>query len=230
MVEKLTLTVAARIAFDRLAQDVVRVFGPRFVALVASGPRSSVAFTSDILPGDLEALGALCETWRHDGLDTPLLLTPHEFRRSLDAFPLEYQAIVDRHIVIAGEPPFVDLVFDAQQVRRACEVQAKSHLIHLRQGWVEAAGHDAELIALIRRSAGPLRALLINVARLGPAAAHDADLAALGAQMAGLDGSLVHEILAVETTPDSARQLVRRLPEYVAVTERLWAFVDGWAN
>jgi hypothetical protein len=230
MVDKLTLAPAARHAFDRLAQDVVRVFGPRFVALVASGPHSSVVFTSEIQPGDLEALGALRDTWRHDKLDTPLLLTPHEFRRSLDAFPLEYQAIVDRHVVIAGEPPFVDLVFDPQQLRRACEVQAKSHLIHLRQGWVEAAGHDADLIALIRRSAGPLRALLSNVARLGPATPHDADLAAAGARIAGLDGTLVHEILAVEATPDSARHLVRRLAEYVAVTERLWAFVDGWAS
>jgi hypothetical protein len=228
MVDKLTLAPAARHAFDRLAQDVVRVFGPRFVALVASGPHSSVAFTSEILPGDLEALGALRDTWRHDKLDVPLLLTPHEFRRSLDAFPLEYQAIVDRHVVIAGEPPFVDLVFDPQQLRRACEVQAKGHLIHLRQGWVEAAGHEADLIALIRRSAGPLRALLSNVARLGPAAPHDGDLAAAGARIAGLDGALVHEILAVEAAPDSARHLVRRLPEYIAVTERLWAFVDGW--
>lgn len=228
MVDKLTLAPAARHAFDRLAQDVVRVFGPRFVALVASGPHSSVAFTSEILPGDLEALGALRDTWRHDKLDVPLLLTPHEFRRSLDAFPLEYQAIVDRHVVIAGEPPFVDLVFDPQQLRRACEVQAKGHLIHLRQGWVEAAGHEADLIALIRRSAGPLRALLSNVARLGPAAPHDADLAAAGARIAGLDGALVHEILAVEAAPDSARHLVRRLPEYIGVTERLWAFVDGW--
>ncbi len=229
MADKLTLPPGARHAFDRLAEDVVRVFGPRFVALVASGPRSSVAFTSEILAGDLEALGALRDTWRHDGLDTPLLLTPHEFRRSLDAFPLEYQAIVDHHVVVAGEPPFVDLVFDPQQVRRACEVQAKSHLIHLRQGWVEAAGHDADLVALIRRSAGPLRALLINVARLGPAAPHEADLAAAGARIAGLDGTLVQEVLAVEAAPDSARHLVRRLPEYVAVTERLWAFVDGWA-
>ncbi|MEO8483618.1 MAG: hypothetical protein ABI634_15495 [Acidobacteriota bacterium] len=229
MADKLTLAPGARHAFDRLAQDVVRVFGPRFVALVASGTHSSVAFTSEILPGDLEALGALRDTWRHDKLDTPLFLTPHEFRRSLDAFPLEYQAIVDRHAVIAGEPPFVDLVFDPQQVRRACEVQAKSHLIHLRQGWVEAAGHEAELITLIRRSAGPLRALLVNVGRLGPAVSGDGDLATIGARIAGLDGTLVHEILAVETTPDSARHLVRRLPEYIAVTERLWAFVDGWA-
>jgi hypothetical protein len=230
MGEKLTLPSAGRQAFDRLAQDIARVFGPRFVSLVASGPHSSVAFVSAIEPGDLDALGALRETWRHDRLDTPLLLTPHEFRRSLDAFPLEYRAIVDRHVVIAGNPPFDNLVFDAQQLRRACEVQAKSHLIHLRQGWVEAADHEADLVALIRRSVGPLRALLSNVAHLGPDVGSDGDLAAAGARMAGLDGALVHEILAVEAAPDTARHLVRRLPEYVALTEHLWTFVDGWAG
>lgn len=228
MAQTLTLPAGARQAFERLAQDVTRVFGSRFVALVASGPHSSLAFVDAIAPGDLDALGALRDTWRHEGLDSPLLLTPHEFRRSLDAFPLEYQAIVDRHAVIAGEPPFVDLVFDPEQVRRACEVQAKSHLIHLRQGWIEAAGHEADLVALVRRSASPLRALLVNVARLGPLPAHDTDAALAGAHVAGLDRSLAGEILAVETRPESARHLVRRLPEYIALTERLWAFVDGW--
>jgi hypothetical protein len=228
MAETLTLPPGAREAFERLAQDLARVFGPRFVALVASGPHSSVAFLATILPGDLDALGALRDTWRHEGLDSPLALTPHEFRRSLDAFPLEYQAIVERHAVIAGEPPFADLVFDPQQVRRACEVQAKGHLLHLRQGWIEAAGHDADLVALVRRSAAPLRALLVNVARLGPLPSHESDLALAGARIADLDESLVRDILAVETHPDTARHLVRRLPDYVALTERLWAFVDGW--
>ena len=36
-------------------------------------------------------------------------------------------------------------------LRAACEVQAKSHLIHLRQGWIENVGHDDRLAALIVR-------------------------------------------------------------------------------
>src|SRR4051812_30091630 len=101
----MTLSASTRRAFDRMAQDFTRVLGSKFVGLAASGQTSSVAFVNPLLAADLTAFGALVETWHADGLDTPLLLTPDEFRRSLDAFPLEYQAIVDRHVVIAGRPP-----------------------------------------------------------------------------------------------------------------------------
>jgi hypothetical protein len=224
----ITLPPPTRRAFDRLAQDLVRVMAERFVALVASGPRSSVAFAQAIAPGDLEALGSLAASWHRDGIDTPLVITPEEFRRSLDAFPLEYQAIVDTHVTIAGEPPFQDLVIAPEHLRRACEVQAKSHLIHLRQGWIDSAGHDEDLTALIARSAAPLRALLSNVARLSGVdpAAHD--LALAGARRAGLDENLIHDVLSLEASPEHARHLVRRLADYLTATERLWAFVDAW--
>jgi hypothetical protein len=224
----LSLAPHVRRSFDRLARDLVRVLGARFVALVASGPQSSVAFATSVQPGDLDALSALTGTWKHDGLETPLFITPDEFRRSLDAFPLEYQAIVDRHVVIAGQPPFEDLVVEPRHLRRACEVQAKSHLIHLRQGWIDAAGHDDDLAGVIVRSAAPLRALLSNVARLGGAGGHE-DLALAGAHLAGLDDALIRDVLAVEAAPDRAHHLVRRLPDYLAATERLWSFVDAWA-
>jgi hypothetical protein len=227
----LTLAPAARRAFDRMGQDLIRVFGVRFVALVASGARSSVAFAAEIHPGDLDALGAIRDTWHRDGLDTPLVLTPHEFAHSLDAFPLEYQAIVDQHLVISGRAPFDHVSVDPQHLRRACEVQAKSHLIHLRQGWVEAAGHGADLAGVVSRSAAPLRALLSNVARLGAGTtgtAVDVDLAVAGARLAGLDVLLVQEILALEASPELGRRAADRLAEYVAAAEQLWAFVDGW--
>lgn len=211
-----------------MAADLKRVFGDRFVALVASGPTSSFAFATSLTADDLEAVGALTETWHHDGLDTPLLLTPEQFRRSLDAFPLEYQTVIEHHVVIAGHPPFAEAVVQTEHLRRACEVQAKSHLLHLRQGWVEAVGHDDALAHVIVRSAAPLRALLANVARLHGHSRGEDNVAMSGARLAGLSPDLVSEVLAVESAPDRARQLVRRLPEYLAAAERLWAFVDGW--
>src|SRR5262245_35643788 len=134
-----------------MAQDLARVFDERLVALVASGPSSATAFVSGIAPGDLAALGSLAETWHRDGLDTPLVLTPEEFRRSLDAFPLEYQTLLDHHVIIHGRPPFEQVTVNAEHLRRACEVQAKGHLLHLRQGAIDAAGHEHGLEELIAR-------------------------------------------------------------------------------
>ena len=199
------------------------------MAVIATSTTQSVVFVESITSGDLEAAGALVETWHHDDLDTPLLLTAAEFRRSLDAFPVEYRAMVERHVAIAGRPPFADIVFSTEHLRRACEVQAKGHLIHLRQGWLEAAGHDDALAELVARSAGPLAALLANVARLhGAASADRAESARTGARLAGLPESLVHDVLALEDAPEASRELVRRLPEYLDASERLWAFVDDW--
>jgi hypothetical protein len=226
----LTLPAAARRRFDRLAADVRRVFGSRFVALVATGAGRSVAFADRITPGDLDALGALVETWHHDDLDAPLLMTPHEFRRSLDTFPVEYQSILDRHIVIAGTPPFDNARVAADELRRACEVQAKGHVIHLRQGWLEAGGHDDKLEALAARSAEPLAALLANVARLSGDAHDGADPAIAGARLAGLDEALIQRVLALPNDPGAPPLSSEDLHRYLEAAEMLWAFVDGWRS
>jgi hypothetical protein len=222
-----TLSSTERRAFERLARDLQRVFDHRFVALVASSATSSVAFAAPIEARDLDALSVLTHTWHQDGLDTPLLLTPDEFTRSIDAFPLEYQAVIDRHVTVAGTPPFAGIVIDPAHLRRGCEIQAKSHLIHLRQGWLEGAGQDDDLARLIAASAAPLRALLADVARLHGATGGD-HAALEGARFARLPEALIGDVLQVETHPQKAHALVRRMPEYLAASEALWMFVDRW--
>jgi len=225
------LSASARRAFARLAEDSQRVLGERLVAVIATGPESGAVFATTVTLGDLEAFGALVETWHHDGLDTPLLLTPEEFRRSLDTFPLEYQRMIDRHVAIAGTPPFANVVVAPEALRRACEVQAKGHLIHLRQGCLQAAGHDDRLARLIASSASPLQTLLANVARLsGAHATTEEDLAIEGARVAGLSDVLVRNVLSLDDSPELATRLVRDLPEYLAASEQLWAFVDRWSD
>jgi hypothetical protein len=227
----LTLPDRARKAFDRLTADATRVFGDRFVALVAYEPAAALVFAASVTPGDLDALAVLSETWHRDGLRTPLVLTPSEFRRSVDAFPLEYQAILDRHVVVAGRSPFAEISITPGDLRRACEVQARAQLIHLREGWLEAAGHSDELAEVIERSAGPLRVLLANVARLnGAAASDDETIARVAGELIGMPVDLVRSLLALEAAPERSRALVPRLPEYLTAVERLWAFVDSWRS
>ena len=210
-----------------MAADVRRVFGSRFVAHVASGQAHSAVFVTSISAGDLDALAPLSHAWHHDHLASPLLLTLEEFKRSLDAFPVEYQAIIDRHIVIAGIDPFGGLEAHAEDLRRACEIQAKSHVIHLRQGWIDAGGDPHALARVVEQSSAPLRALLMNVARLhGLGSLDEAPLAA--AELAGLPEPLVRDVLALEQAPEKSAALASRLAEYLDASLRLWAFVDRW--
>ena len=223
------LSPALRRALDRLARDLERIFGDRFEALVAYGHGASVAFAASIAATDLDAASALVEAWHREGLATPLMMTTAEFRRSLDSFPLEYQAIIDDHVVIAGRAPFDGTRVNTEDLRRACESQAKGHLIHLRQTWLESAGHAHGLADRVAASAAPLRALLMNVARLqGVAPDSRAALVSFASTTVGMPADLVNAVLALENDPTGAPAVVRRISAYLDATERLWAFVDAW--
>ena len=230
----LTLTSSARRAMDRLAADLTRVLGPRLVSVVAYSPTRAAAFADRLTADDLQGLAPLVDRWHQEGVDTPLLLTPDEFRRSLDAFPLEYEAMLDRHVVIVGTPPFGDVHPTDADLRRACEVQAQSFLIHLRQGWLQAADHHDEQEAMLIQSAAPLRALLTNVARLHDVHPTDDDtLVTFGEQRVGLPAETLRAILSLELHPEQSEVLLKA-PEfmnaYLLAAETLWAFVDKWRS
>ena len=217
-----------------MAADLRRVFGDRFVALVAGQGGAAAAFAREIRTDDLEAMGAIAGAWHHDGLATPLLMTPGEFERSLDTFPGEYQALIDQHIVIDGTSPLAHARVSPDDLRRACEAQARGHLIHLRQGWIDESAHAHGLAHLIERSAAPLRHVLANLARIsGETPDSDAGLAAFAERRAGLPAPLITGILALERGHGAARAaasqaLVPRLGEYLAASERLWSYIDAW--
>ena len=68
-----------------------------------------------------------------------------EFRTSLDAFPLEYGEIIRAHQRVFGNDPFDGVAIAAADLRRACETQIKSHLVHLREGFIEAGGEPSDI-------------------------------------------------------------------------------------
>ena len=87
-------------------------------------------------------------------------------------------------------------------LRRACEMQIKSHLLHLREGYVEAGGHTRAVAELVRSAAPAFAALLRNVARLhGVSSTERMDLTRRGAQAAGVPETVVEAVLALEHRP-----------------------------
>ena len=225
-----TLPPLAQKAFEQLAADLGRVFDSRFVALVAYGARTGAAFAHHVTAADFEALAVLVPTWHKEGLATPLVMSPDEFARSLDAFPLEYQAMLDHHVLVAGTNPFAGVKVKADDLRRACEVQAKAHLIHLRQGWLEAEGHASRLGDLIERSSVPFRVLLTNIARFsGVACETTDDLVAFAEGTAGMRSDVVRAVLeAVAAAKRQATVVPGGFAAYVEAANRLWTYIDTW--
>jgi hypothetical protein len=224
---------------DVLERELRGVFGSRLQSLVVYGLRThhgshapvrTLALVESLSEQDLRACAGKVKSWHGAGLATPLLVASAEFARSLDAFPLEFGAIIADHEVVAGTQPFAQATVDPTDVRRACEVQVRSHLLHLREGFLEAGGNSHALAMLIVQSAAPLAALLTSLARLeGRTDADPAAAARHAERSVGVTSGLA-DVVAVakehEIAADRAEQL---FPPYLAAVERLVAYVDKWS-
>jgi hypothetical protein len=234
-----TLSPPRRAALESLASDLHRIFGNRLFSLCAYGVPAndeaearSIALVDHLAFEDLAACVPLAMGWDARGLAVPLILERDEFARTLDVFPLEYGEIIANHVHVFGDDPFEGLTVADVDVRRGCELQAKSHLIHLREGFLETGGDPRAVARLIAASAQGFNRLLTNIVVLvanGPADdAHD-DLATAAERHIGVPAELTREVLAsaaggTSTIVDPTALLAR----YIGAVERLWELVDTW--
>lgn len=180
---------------------------------------------------DLRKCAARVQSWHDAGLDTPLLLGAREFSRSLDAFPFEFGAILADHVVVSGSDPFLGLGVDAADRRRACEVQARGHLLHLREGYLETRGRDDALAVLIVGSAPAFAALVTSVAQLD--AADTRDVAATARHVehrVALPASASEIVKLAGVTEISSAEASRLFPAYLDTVERLVSYIDSWKS
>jgi hypothetical protein len=124
------------------------------------------------------------------------------------------------------------LAIRPDDLRRACEVQVKSHLLHLRENFMECGGQRAEIAALVSEAAPAFALLLRRLARLdGVRCQTDADLGAYASQRPGLDPRVVGDVLALAADPEATGiDAVKLYPAYLANVETLWQFVDRWRD
>jgi hypothetical protein len=229
-----------RQAADALAFDLEQIFSYRLRAVVAYGPHidgnghaplTCLALVDSLGLADLEACARLVPRWERKNVATPLILPADEFRRSLDAFPLEYGDILRSHVHVYGRDPFEGVAIAEEDLRRACETQVKSHLIHLREGFIEAGDAPGAIADLVRTSAPGFAALLRHVAWLrGVHATNAIDAAVQGGRAASLPDRLVADLvsLAHDTSATAAGDPARLFPEYLSAVEQLARVVDTW--
>jgi hypothetical protein len=91
-------------------------------------------------------------------------------------------------------------------LRRACEVQARSHVLHLREGYIEAAGDSQAIAKLVAAAVEPFRALVTNVARL--------------------DG-ISPKALVTQLNLDNFE---KSFPDALRAADRIVEFVDQWSH
>lgn len=222
-------------AVRSLERDLRGIFGPRLSSLAMYGssatarsahgdghghghpPVHTLAVVDGLSVADLRACAGRVDAWHDEGLATPLLLGKKEFAASLDAFPLEFGAMIAEHVIVAGGNPFEGLAVDRADLRRAVEAQARGHLLHLREGFVEARGRSDALSVLIVSSAPALAALVTSMARLG--------------STAGAGSGVLAEVVALAHVREISNAEADRLfLPYLDAVERLVADVDAWTR
>jgi hypothetical protein len=213
--------------------DLQTIFAGRLEAFVVYAPthtpRPSVAIVQSLELTDLTACAGRAARWQRAGAATPVVLTRREFAQSLDAFPVEFGEIIDTHETLLGDDPFAGLSVAIADLRRACESQTRSLLLHLREDYMEAAGEGRAVAALITDSAPEFRALVGLLARLDGHRISGRDLATWAAERLGLDPRTVSDVLHVANDPDgSGVDVVRLFPGYLAAVEHLARRVDEW--
>ncbi len=222
-------SAAAALVLD----DLRTIFGARLEAFVtyapAVTPSPSLALVTSLALADLTACAGRARRWRAAGAATPVVLTRREFARSLDAFPVEFGEIIARHDTLHGDDPFAGLSVAPGDLRRACEGQVRSLLLHIREDYMEAGGTRRAVAAVVTDSAPEFRALLRQVAHLDGQPGDDGQLAPWAASRLGLDARVVSDVLHVAT--DNAQSGVdpgRLFPQYLAVAEQLARHIDEW--
>ena len=244
-----------REATAALERDLREIFGQRLRSLIAYSVHMSQGFDAPsdtehhgshtrerlthtmavvdaITPDDLRACAGRAARWHAKRTATPLIFATRELERSLDVFPFELGGILANHVVLYGPDPFDGLRVDPADLRRGCEIQARSHLLHLREGFIETEGNGDALAMLVVQSAPPFAALLTNVARLQGLSSDDPEAAGRHVErlLSLTSGTMTDVVKLAEATEISSAEANRIFRAYLEAVERLVTFVDQWKS
>ena len=159
-------------------KDVKGVFGEQLEGMLLYGS----AVRGEFLPGRsnlnilllvssydsavLKKYGALHRHWSKEQIVVPLFLTEEELHTSAAVFPLEFLEIQEQHRVLGGRDPFIGFHVKTDRLRETVVQGVTSHLLRLRQRYVEGGGSDDATTILLPLSITSIVPLLRGVQRL----------------------------------------------------------------
>jgi hypothetical protein len=114
----------------------------------------------------LKQYGSLHRQWSKEQIVVPLFLTEEELRTSAAVFPLEFLEIQEQHRVLGGREPFIGFHVKTDRLREAVVQGLTSHLLRLRQRYVEGGGSDDATMIVLPLSITSTLPLLRGVQRL----------------------------------------------------------------
>lgn len=127
------------------------------LALVVSDTsRPTLLAVADVLESARVALRFEC-----------VVLDAGELARAADVFPLFYDDIRNRHVVVVGTDPFASLTIADVHRRLRIEQELREMQIRLRRAVTDSRGHAPRLVGAVERKVRQLRSPLHALLRLG---------------------------------------------------------------
>lgn len=226
-----------------LAKGIEQALGARLVAFMLYGSTArapehdrSRGGGNTLLVCDAidEALFAALETplraWLRAGHEPPLIFSEQEWRRSGDAFAIEYEEIRDAHRLLAGRDPWHGITVRREDVRRQLESELRGKLVRLRQAYAAFREDGRRLSEIIAAGVPGLLTMFRTLLRLSgkPVPRDAAQLVREAAAVVGfppgeLDGLVAQ---AADKKPLKLEPRDLRAAAFLDVVARTTAFVD----
>ncbi|HXF92213.1 MAG TPA: hypothetical protein VNK46_05615 [Nitrospiraceae bacterium] len=224
--------------------EVLELFGSTLEGLVLYGSaargeylpgRSNLNLLFLLATGDAETLrryGKIHRRWSKEQIVVPLFMTRSEFEASAALFPLEFLEMKEHHRLLAGWDPFPGLSVDLRLLPFQVEQGLRSHLLRLRQRFVEGSGTVEAVTILLPLSLTTLFPCLRGLLRVMGCQAPTASEAALKEVQSSLqcDTAAFVEVFNLKRgliSPGPA-EVPRMFVRYVACLEALVRRVDEW--
>jgi predicted nucleotidyltransferase len=182
----------------------------------------------------LERAAPVVRRWAKRRVAVPLFLTRDYIKTSLDSFPIDFLNIKLAHTLVYGADFLGQLEISKESLRLKCEEQAKSKLLHLRDGVLAAWGKKRPmtefLVLTMPTFLSLFRVLLMLHDHEPPRDAHA--VFQTTAELYNLDISVFEQLLALRSKSLKLKTagLMMLAKSLIAQIKYLSEFIDQWKS